>query len=56
VVDAEGLALKKWGLKAKGTAIIVLDRDGKVLYFKDGKMSADEIASTVALIEKHLAM
>ena len=56
VIDAEGLGLKKWGLKAKGTAIIVLDRDGKVLYFKDGKMSADEIASTVALIEKHLAM
>lgn len=56
VVDAEGLGLKKWGLKAKGTAIIVLDRDGKVLYFKDGKMSADEISSTVALIEKHLAM
>jgi hypothetical protein len=56
VIDSEGLALKKWGLKAKGTAIIVLDRDGKVLYFKDGKMSADEIASTVALIEKHLAI
>ena len=56
VIDAEGLGLKKWGLKAKGTAIIVLDGDGKVLYFKDGKMSADEITSTVALIEKHLAM
>jgi YtfJ family uncharacterized protein len=56
VVDSEGLGLKKWGLKAKGTAIIVLDREGKVLYFKDGEMSADEIASTVALIEKHLAM
>ena len=56
VIDAKGVGLKKWGLKEKGTAIIVLDRDGKVLYFKDGKMSADEIASTVALIEKHLAM
>lgn len=56
VNDSEGLGLKKWGLKKKGTAIIVLDRDGKVLYFKDGEMSTDEIASTVALIEKHLAM
>ena len=56
VIDSEGLGLKAWGLKKKGTAIIVLDRDGKVLYFKDGEMSADEIASTVALIEKHLAM
>ena len=56
VIDAKGLALKKWGLKAKSSAVIVVDRDNKVLYFKDGKMSKDEIASVIALIEKHLAM
>ncbi len=56
VVDSKGLALKKWGLQPKNSAVILLDRDGTVLYFKEGKLSDDEIASMVALISKHLAM
>lgn len=56
VVDAKGLALEKWGLNAKSSAVIVVDRDNKVLYFHDGKMSSADIAEVIALIEKHLAM
>jgi hypothetical protein len=56
VVDSNGLALKKWGLQPKNAAVILLDRDGTVLYFKEGKMSDADIASVIALIQKHLAM
>jgi YtfJ family uncharacterized protein len=56
VVDSEGMALNKWGLQPKNSAVILLDRDGKVLYFKEGKMSDADIASAIAMIQKQLAM
>jgi len=55
VVDSKGLALKKWGLNTKSSAVILLDKDNTVIYFKDGKMSRDDISEAVAVIEKHLA-
>ena len=55
VVDSKGLALKKWGLNTKSSAVIVLDKDNTVIYFKDGKMSSGDIAEAIAVIEKHLA-
>ena len=56
VVDEKGVALQTWQLKKKGSAVIVLDRDGTVLYFKDGKLSDNDIASAVAIIKEKLAM
>jgi YtfJ family uncharacterized protein len=56
VVDSKGEALDKWGLQPKNSAVILLDRDGTVLYFKEGKMSDADIASVIALIQDHLAM
>lgn len=55
VLDAKGVALKTWQLNKKGSAVIVLDRDDTVLFFKDGKLSDDDIASAVALIQQKLA-
>ncbi len=54
VVDEKGVALQKWGLKKKSSAVIVLDKDNTVLFFKDGKMNADDIASAVAAIKEKL--
>ncbi len=56
VLDEKGVALQTWQLKKKGSAVIVLDRDGTVLYFKDGKLSDNDIASAVAIIKDKLAM
>lgn len=54
--DEGGVAKKSWGLKPKGSAVIIHDKEGKVLYFKDGKMSGDEIKMAVSLIEKKLGV
>ncbi len=52
--DENGVAQKSWGLKAKGSAIIIHDKEGKVLYFKDGKMTQDEIKKGISIIQNEL--
>jgi uncharacterized protein len=54
VNDEEGIAQKAWGLKEHESAVIILDTEGKVIYFKEGKMSPDDIQSAVSLIKKNL--
>jgi uncharacterized protein len=54
VNDEEGLAQKAWGLKEHESAVIILDIEGKVIYFKEGKMSPEDIQSAVSLIKKNL--
>ena len=56
VVDSEGKALSAWGLQPKNSAVIVLDREGTVLYFKEGKMSDADIATAIEIIQQQLAM
>lgn len=50
VVDEEGLGLKQWQLQEDSSAVMVVDSMGTVRYFKQGKMSATEIDSTLQLI------
>ncbi len=54
VNDTEGLARKAWGLEEGSSAVIILDRKGKVLFVKDGNMTDLEIAKTVELIQVQL--
>jgi hypothetical protein len=50
VADEKGAAREAWGLKPKASAVIILDRDGTVLFFKEGQLSPEEISRAVALI------
>lgn len=54
VADEDGTAIKTWGLKEKESAVIVLDPEDRVLFFKEGKLSKDEIQTAVALIKSEL--
>jgi YtfJ family uncharacterized protein len=53
VIDDVGMGLQRWGMKKRSFAIMVLDANGKVLFAKDGPLSADEVESTITLIENH---
>jgi YtfJ family uncharacterized protein len=53
VNDAKGAGLKAWGLKKEGSAIAVVDKTGKVIFFKEGALTADEIKSTLTLIQSN---
>lgn len=54
VVDAEGLGQQKWDLQKKTAALVVVDASGKVLYFDEGEMPAEEVSRAVDLISAQL--
>jgi len=56
VLDDQGLARAAWGLKPKTSAVILLDRDGTVLFLKEGKLSPEEIARAVGIIKGKLGL
>ena len=54
VLDGKGVAREAWGLHPKSAAVIVLDRDGTVLFFKEGKLEPDEVRRAVGIIQERL--
>lgn len=55
VIDAKGAVQAAWGLEKESSAVAILDRSGQVLFFKDGKLTAEEVSSAVAMISEQLA-
>ncbi|MEX0493785.1 YtfJ family protein [Raoultella terrigena] len=55
IVDDNGLARKAWQLQEKSSAIVVLDKDGRVQWAKDGALTQDEVQQVVALLHKLLS-
>lgn len=51
VADQQGAARSAWGLQPKQTAVIILDKDGTVLFFKEGKLSPEEIRTAVGILQ-----
>ena len=51
VADQEGLARIAWDLRGLTSSVAVVDRDGKVRFFKAGKLSPEEIRSAVGIIK-----
>jgi hypothetical protein len=54
IADSRGKAQKVWQLQKKNSSIILLDKNGQVLFFKEGALTAQEIESTLELIKTHL--
>jgi YtfJ family uncharacterized protein len=54
VLDAEGEISKSWDLKNKSSAIIVLDKDGKALWMKEGALSEQDVSSVLQLVKDKL--
>ena len=50
IVDSEGTARKAWQLESGGSAIVVLDKQGKVRFAKDGTLTQDEVKQVMALL------
>jgi len=55
IVDSEGSVRKAWQLEEKGSAIVVLDKEGRVEFAKDGSLSQQEVQQVVALLHKLLS-
>lgn len=54
IVDSNGVAKKAWQLENEGSAIVVLDKEGKVRFAKDGALTQDEVQQVVALVHRLL--
>ena len=52
VLDDKSSVKNAWGLKGKESAIIVLDKNGKVKFVKEGKLSNDEIQQVISLTKQ----
>lgn len=51
VLDDKSAVKNAWGLNPKDSAIIVLDKTGKVKFVKEGKLSDSEIQSVISLVK-----
>ena len=50
VLDDKSAVKNAWGLNSKDSAIIVLDKTGKVKFVKEGKLSDSDIQSVISLV------
>ena len=52
VVDSNGAARGAWQLEEESSAAVVLDKQGKVQWAKDGALTQEEVQQVVALLHK----
>ena len=53
-MDKEGAIRNAWGLAPKSSAVIILNRGGKVVFFKDGQLNQVEVNQAIQLIKQNL--
>jgi YtfJ family uncharacterized protein len=54
VKDKKKVLVKRWQLADDASNVVVFGKDGKVLYFKDGKLDQNEIFKVIQLIKDNL--
>nr|WP_188629333.1 YtfJ family protein [Oceanisphaera marina] len=54
VVDNNGVVAQGWELTAKNSAIVLLDKEGAVLFAKEGALNSEQINSVMMLIKETL--
>lgn len=55
IVDSNGVARKAWQLDEESSAIVVLDKDGRVQWAKDGGLTQPEVQQVIDLLHKLLS-
>ncbi|WP_337013505.1 YtfJ family protein [Pantoea sp. AS142] len=50
VVDSKGNVQRAWQLQPGSSAIVVLDKQGKVKFVKDGPLTQNEVTKVIALV------
>lgn len=54
VLDKNGVVASNWALQEESSAIIVQDKQGKVLFIKEGALTTNEIDQVISLIQKNI--
>ena len=51
MVDGEGKILQAWDLQPKSAAVMILDAEGTVLFFKEGALTESEQSEVIDLLD-----
>ncbi|GLR08098.1 YtfJ family protein [Mixta theicola] len=54
IVDSNGTAKRAWQLEDGGSAVVVLDKNGRVHFAKDGALTSEETQQVIALLHQLL--
>ncbi|MGB1320054.1 MAG: YtfJ family protein [Vibrio gallaecicus] len=54
ILDEDGQVASSWALQEESSAIIVQDKQGKILFVKEGSLTETEISSVISLIKTSL--
>ena len=54
VKDKKSLLVKEWDVKDDASDIIIFDKNGKVIFYKSGAMSQEDIKKSFTLIKENL--
>jgi uncharacterized protein len=54
IVDSNGVTRKAWQLEEESSAVVVLDKDGRVQWAKDGALTQEEVQQVIARLHKLL--
>lgn len=54
IVDSNGVARGAWQLDEESSAVVVLDKDGRVQWAKDGALTPEEVQQVMDLLQKLL--
>ena len=54
VLDKDGKVASTWALQEESSAIIVQDKQGKILFIKEGALTTDEINQVIQLIQQNI--
>jgi len=54
VLDEAGLGQATWSLPEKDAAVVIMDANGSVLWFREGALSDADIDETIRLLQQHI--
>ncbi|GEM74321.1 YtfJ family protein [Vibrio sagamiensis] len=54
VLDENGIVANQWALKEESSAIIVQDKQGNILFIKEGALTPEEVAQVLEIIQKNI--
>jgi YtfJ family uncharacterized protein len=52
IVDSNGVVRGAWQLEKESSAVVVLDKAGRIQWAKDGALTQDEVQQVIALLHK----
>lgn len=52
IIDSSGLGRSAWQLNEMSSTILVLDKEGRVLWAKDGDLTPKEVHQVIAMVQK----